>query len=238
MALRYKTRIFAFRKSDTNEADRVFSVFSDEYGRMDLFAKAIRKSVSKLRGGIDVFSFSEAEFIQGKNRKTLTDARAFQKFAGIRQNVYKFAVANRIARVIDSFIKGEEKDGKLFCLLEEVFNKLDNLSNPKARAEFLYYYFLWNFLTLQGYGPEVVNCISCKKRITPGKIYFSYKEGGVICKECSPPGAPIQELNSDIIKTLRIILERDWSTLAKLKVEEASWTAFKKVSNKYLNFKY
>ena len=80
MTTRYKTRAFVFKKNDVNESDRVFSVFTDDFGRLDIFAKAIRKNVSKLRSGIDIFFFSEIEFIQGKNRKTLTDAVLKDKF--------------------------------------------------------------------------------------------------------------------------------------------------------------
>lgn len=86
MTTRYKTKVFVFKKNNINESDRMFSVFSDNFGRLDIFAKAIRKPVSKLRSGIDIFFLSEIEFIQGKNRKTLTDAVAVKKFDGIWQD--------------------------------------------------------------------------------------------------------------------------------------------------------
>jgi len=146
MTTRYKTKAFIFKKNDVNEADRMFSLFTDNFGRLDIFAKAIRKTPSKLRGGIDLFFISEIEFIQGKNRKTLTGASVVKKFDFIYQDLERFKVANQIAEILDNFIKGQEKDIEIFGLLNEVFGQLDNKTFNSQKSSLLYYYFLWNIL--------------------------------------------------------------------------------------------
>ena len=83
MTTQYKTRAFVFKKNDRNESDRMFSVFTDEFGKLDIFAKAIRKINSKLRKDFDIFYFSDIEFVQGKNVKTLIDAARIKKFSEI-----------------------------------------------------------------------------------------------------------------------------------------------------------
>ena len=50
MTTRYKTKAFVFKKNERNESDGFFSVFTDGFGRLDIFAKAIRKNASKLWG--------------------------------------------------------------------------------------------------------------------------------------------------------------------------------------------
>src|SRR3989344_4937084 len=126
MTTRYKTRAFVFKKNDINESDRFFSVFTDDFGRLDIFAKAIRKNASKLRSGIDIFFISEIEFIQGKSKKTLTDATIIEKFDNVWQDLEKFKIANKIGEILDNFIKGEEKDEEIFSLLNEVMEKLNS----------------------------------------------------------------------------------------------------------------
>ncbi|MBU4204806.1 recombination protein O N-terminal domain-containing protein [Patescibacteria group bacterium] len=73
MALHYRTIGFVLKKNDIGEADRIFTVFTLDFGKVKISGKAIRKIASKLKGGIDVISLSEIEFIQGKAYKTLTD---------------------------------------------------------------------------------------------------------------------------------------------------------------------
>ncbi|OGZ78801.1 MAG: DNA repair protein RecO [Candidatus Staskawiczbacteria bacterium RIFOXYB1_FULL_37_44] len=215
MTVRYRTKGFVFKRAERNEADQTFSIFTKDFGRLELKAKSIRKITSKLRAGIDIFYFSEIEFIQGKNDKTLTDALKIKKFnAGIK-------TLSQISDVLDNFIKGQEKDEKTFDLLNETFDKIDN--------KLAFQYFFWNFASLQGYRIEVENCADCKSKLNPYNIYFSAKDGGVVCKNCASPAltrnlAQIfpQKINSDIVKVLRLILKKNWQTVSKLKIEPKS----------------
>src|SRR3989344_8418234 len=150
MTIRYKTQAFTFQKRDTNETDRIFSVFSGDYGRLDLFAKAIRKITSKLKGGIEIFALSDIEFIQGKNRKTLIEAALAKKFTDISKVPEKIIMAGRVSLLLDNFIKGQEADERIWNLIVDFFEKLSNekLIFPGQR---LYYYFFWNFISALGY---------------------------------------------------------------------------------------
>jgi len=230
MTTRYKTKAFVFRKNNINESDRVFSVFTDCFGRLDIFAKAIRKSTSKLKSGIDIFFMSEIEFIQGKNRKTLTDASTIEKFDNVCQDQEKFETANRISEVLNDFIKGEEKDNEVFELLTDFFNKLDNGSLKIKNHRLAFQYFFWNFISLQGYRLQVDNCAICTSKLNPYNIYFSNKEGGVVCKKCSVTDKSLKRINSDIVKILRLIFRKDWRTISKLKIEPSSQQLLEEVS--------
>jgi DNA repair protein RecO (recombination protein O) len=233
MTTRYKTRGFIFQKKDVNEADRNFSVFTDSFGRLDIFAKAIRKNASKLRSGIDIFFMSELEFIQGKSRKTLTDTNVIEKFSGVMNDLEKFKTANKIGEILDNFIKGEEKDEGVFNLLNETFYRLNNLSFSNTKCQLIYYYFLWNFLSSLGYCPEVNKCNICHGKLNPYNIYFSDKSGGTVCKKCMGHDNQAKKINSDIVKILRMILKKDWRVLSKLKIEASSQELFRKISDNY-----
>ena len=147
MATRYRAKAFVFRKNNINESDKIFSIFTEEFGQLDIFAKAIRKITSKLKSGIDIFFLSEIEFIQGKNKKTLTDAVIYEKFNRILQDLEKYKIANKIGEILDNFVKGEEKDKDIFDLLNEVFCRLDDKELTPKKCAIVYYYFFWNFIS-------------------------------------------------------------------------------------------
>ena len=52
MTVHYKTEGFVFKSVDRLEADRVFSVFTVDFGRIEVFGKSIRK--------IEVLAFWQA----------------------------------------------------------------------------------------------------------------------------------------------------------------------------------
>ena len=73
MAIHYRTQGFILKKTDRGEADQILTIYTKDFGKLEILGKAIRKIKSKLRSGADLFYFSEIEFIQGKAYKTLTD---------------------------------------------------------------------------------------------------------------------------------------------------------------------
>ena len=226
MTTKHRTRGFVFKKTDVAEADRIFSVVTEDFGRLEIRGKAIRKINSKLRAGVDLFCFSEIEFIQGKNNKTLTDAIKIAKFGNMGKDMEKLKIVCLISDILDNFIKGQEKDKKLFDLLSNVFKNLES----SKKQDLVYHYFIWNFLSLQGYRSEVNFCALCRNKFNSHTIYFSVKEGGIICEKCLGADKNAQNINSDVVKVLRIIFKKDWDVLSRLKICQPSMDMLKEIS--------
>jgi DNA repair protein RecO (recombination protein O) len=222
MTVQYRTRGFVFKKEDQNESDRVFSVFTEDFGRVELKAKSIRKITSKLRANIDLFYLSEIEFIQGRNNKTLTDAVRISRLNSEKVDFKKLKTAHRISDTLDSFIKGQEKDERTFALINEVFTVLAGNGNEIKNHLFFFHYFFWNFMSSQGYRLEVNKCATCQGEIKPYNIYFSATDGGIICQACFYRLKKGDKINSDVVKILRIILKKDIKTLRRLRMGQQS----------------
>jgi DNA repair protein RecO (recombination protein O) len=233
MAVYYRTQGFIFKKKDILEADRAFSVFTYDFGRLEIFGKAIRKITSKLRSGIEIFYLSEIEFIQGKNRKTLTDTIAIEKFNSIIKDPVRLEISHKIGDVLDNFIKGQEKDESVFVLLRDTLNELNSPELRASNIQLIYYYFLWNFLSMMGYHPEIQKCATCASDLNPHILYFSNNDGGIICKNCSGFNMEAKRINSDIVKILRLIFNKDRQILFKLKIEPLSQSLLKEISDDY-----
>ena len=236
----YRTQGFILKKTDQGESDRIFTIFTKDFGRLKLLAKAERKIKSKLRAGLELFYLSEIEFIQGKTYKTITDAFLIEKFQNLRRNLERLTIIYKVANDLDNFVKGEEPDEKIWHLLNETFEKLNNsslkienwrakrsasssrslLSAEAPKLKIIYYCFFWNFISILGYKPELYFCSSCQKKLKPEKLYFRAKEGGIICPNCSKNFKDKIEIKPEVVKILRKILEKDWKILLRLKLFE------------------
>ena len=235
MAVHYRTQGFFIKKVDRTEADQLFTIYTKDFGRLEILGKAIRKIKSKLRSGADIFYLSDIEFIQGKTQKTLTDAILIEKFENLRRNLKKLKIAYKIAEVFDELVRGQEKDEDLWNLLKETIQKLNNLQFTIYNLQLVYFYFLWNLLSILGYQPELYNCVLCQKKLIPGILYFSSKEGGIICQNCSKENREAKKIDLDTIKILRLFLEKNWPILNKLKIKEIHLKLLKNISQNYLN---
>ena len=240
MSIHYQTQGVFIKKVDRGEADQVFTIYTKDYGKLEILGKAIRKIKSKLRSGAELFYLSEIEFIQGKAHKTLTDAVLIDNFRNIRNNLQKLAVAFKISQALDALIKEQEQDKEIWHLLNECFRELDNWKNQGWKLKIIYYYFFWNLISILGYQPELYHCLICQKRIIPEKIYFGPEQGGIICRNCGhnlPRQAQklektkvVQEISLNVIKILRIFLSKDLPLIKKLKIEDKDQELLKKIS--------
>lgn len=237
MAERHKTRGIVLEKRDLREADQAFYIFSQDFGKIEVLGRAIRKIKSKLRAGIDIFYFSEIEFIEGKARKTLIDALAISKFKNIRGNLNKLKVANQVGETVKIFLEGQEKDDKIWELLYEIFNILDERSLSLEQYALLYYYFFWNFVSIVGYRIDLFNCAQCQKELFLGNLNFIPEEGGIACELCSGKENSrgiSNKISPEVIKILRFIERRDWQIITRLKLDKSQIADLSAVSNCYL----
>jgi len=236
MAIHYRTKGFILKKADSGEADRIFTVFTKEFGKLKILAKAIRKIGSKLRGGMEVFYLTDIEFIQGKTYKTLTDALLIDNFQNLRKDLKRLKIAQDISEMTDGLIRGEEKDEKIWNLLKTVFRELDKISLSIKECWLIYYYFLWNFLSILGYKPQLNFCSICQRKLILPNVYFNKKEGGTICPICFEKTKEGKKILPDVVKILRLFLEKGLNFLKKLKIKKEYQKAVKEMSEEYLSY--
>ena len=234
MATHYRSQGIIFQKKDVGEADRLFSVYTKDFGRLDLLARAERKIKSKLRGGLELFYLSEIEFIQGKAYKTLTDTILIDSCQGLRKSLEKLTSAHKISNILDRLMKAEEADDNIWDLLLEVFGNLNSWRENKENWKLIYHYFLWNILFLLGYQLELHQCSNCQKKISSDKIFFSLGAGGVICDGCR--GESAKEIKANTLKIIRLFSKRDVGTVKKLKFEKEDLDSLEEVSRRYLSW--
>jgi len=250
----YRTRGFIIRKEDKGETDQILSVFTEDFGKLQILGKGIRKITSKLRPAADLFYLSEIEFIQGKNYKTLTDAILLKKFKNISQSLEKFEIVLKIAEAIDLLTSQEEKDEKIWNLAVLIFREIENLEIENYKLKIIYFYFLWNLFAILGYEPELYNCPICNRKLLPETFYFIASQGGIVCWRCLgqlikseqlsesikenrkniKESIGAKEIKIDTVKILRILLKNDWLTAKKLKISETNnlW----EISERYFSY--
>ena len=55
MFIHYRTNGVMIKKKDLGEADQLFTIYTKDFGKLEILGKAIRKISSKLRSGAELF---------------------------------------------------------------------------------------------------------------------------------------------------------------------------------------
>lgn len=237
MFIHHSTKGLVLGERDFKESDRFFTIYTKEFGKLALLAKAVRKIKSKLRGGLNLFSLTEIEFIQGKTHKTLTDAKTVESFRNIKDSLIKLKIAYKTAEIVDNLIEEQERDKNIWNLLEKTFREL-NKGNSLNRDLKVYHYFFWNLIDFIGFRPSTEKCLFCQKKLNSGILYFNAKQGGVICEKCLPRGEKkiSKKVSLDFLKILGVILKKDRALLYKVRMKKDHLEELKEVSEYYYSF--
>ncbi len=236
MFIHYRTPGFVLKENEKGEADKVFTIFTKDLGRIEVLGKGIRKMESKLRSGVPLFSLTKIEFIQGKNYKTLTDAILLDDFEEIKKDPEKLKISFRIAETFTNLVKPPQEDEGIWNLLGEIFNGLNQMRYAVDDIQLFYQFFFWRLLPFLGYQPELYHCLDCGKRLVPRHLFFSSR-GGIVCGSCRDQEISVdKEIRPNAIKVLREVLRRDLRGLSKIKIGSELNQEIEEISDFYLQF--
>lgn len=231
-----KTEAVVIGEKELSEDDKLFSVYTKEFGKIEVLGKAVRKSKAKLRSGLQILNYISLEFVKGKSFNIATDVIIKDEFLQTKRDLKLFRFAFYICNLLDKLISGEEKDKRIWDLLFETLKEINQLSVIFNHLPLVIRYFEWNLLSFLGFEPELYQCVGCGEKIKYGKFFFSAKKGGVLCEKCSnKKDRAFKEISRDAIKILRLIINQDKTILKKLKIIQEQEKELKDFSFYYLS---
>lgn len=231
----FKTDAIVIREQEIGEADKLFTLYTEKFGKIEVLGKGIRKIKAKLKGGLQILNYISLEFVKGKNFFIATDAVLKDDFFEMKKEIKTFRMGLYICALLSNLIKGEEKDEKIWKL------SVETLNNLQPTVDILYLalrYFEWNILSYMGFRPELYHCIFCRGKVRNGKFHFSAKGGGLVCKECYERNVKdnLKKISSDTIKILRLVLSLNKNILKRLRIEKFQEKELKEISKYFLEY--
>jgi len=168
----FRTRGIILNRTDYGEADRIISFLTPDHGKVKAIAKGVRKSKSKLAGGIELFSVSDLSFIPGRREiATVVSTRLIKYFGSIVKNLDRTNAGYRLIKQLDRATE-EVPEPAYFFLLEEAFGALDNY---KLNLELIEMWFGMQLLRLAGHTPNLRADTRGHKLIPEGKYSFDFE---------------------------------------------------------------
>lgn len=149
MAIHQRTEGIILQRQDAREYDLVVTAYTKDFGKLKLSAISARKITSKLRGGLEPLCLSDLEFIEGRSRLVVTDAKAKERYNTVRGDLARLQAAFQILDSVDRLVQGQEADEKAWELLSE---SLHTMNNPQSLPQDILSQFSHRFLALLGYG--------------------------------------------------------------------------------------
>lgn len=202
------TKGIVLARTNFGEADRIVTVLTPSHGKLRLMARGVRKTKSKLAGGIELLSVSDLTFIRGRGDiSTLVSARLQTHYGAIVQDIDRTMLAYELIKQLNKATE-DEPESAYFALLEQSFAALDDHSIDKILIEI---WFAAQLLRLSGHAPNLRTDTAGNKLQADQSYNFSFDD-------MSFAVAPAGKFGADHIKLLRLLFEGHTpATLAHVK---------------------
>jgi DNA repair protein RecO (recombination protein O) len=198
------TKGIVLSRVDYGEADRILTILTPEHGKLSMMARGVRKSKSKLAGGIELFSVSDITYMAGRGELgTLISSRLVKYYDNIVSDIERVQLGYELIKLLNK-VTEDKPESDYFDLLEQSFIALNNNS---FSIDLIRIWFHARLLRMAGHTPNLRTdtndnklAVDSKYNFDPEAMTFTAHEQG--------------RYNATQIKTLRLLF--DGHTLVSL----------------------
>jgi DNA repair protein RecO (recombination protein O) len=213
----YRTHALVLRRRDYSDADRILTVFTPNYGKLELIAKGVRKTTSRKAGHLELFGHSALLVAQARTWDIITEAVNVQSFPAIRSDLETIGRASYLCELVDLFTESSDENQPMWDLLLFGLQEL-NAQHEGADPDLLLHWFELHLLALAGFQPQLFECLYCDQELEPVTNYINLIEGGVVCPRCAEGQRELEPLEPEALKVMRFLQTRPWQVVRPVKV--------------------
>lgn len=222
---------FTLLRRDQKENDQLITFYTKENGKIEAFAKGVKKIASKNSTALDPFSLLDIEIISGKELAYVTKVSIVQPFFEIRSSLKKNLIAGFVFNLVNNSVSYNFKDEKLFYMIQDF---LESLVKEKNSGNLLIESFMVKLWERLGLAPVIENCVKCGKNDVEKK-YFSSSEGGIVCIGCNKSANSI-ELKTSVQTVFHKIRKFNFTEINNLIISPDDNEVFYKIIKSFYEY--
>ena len=211
----YKTEAIIVRQRKLGEADRILTLYTPTYGKMDAKAKSVRKTTSRLSGHLQPLNRCMLQLAQGHTADVVTGVEVMESFRRIREDLDTLSLALYAAELTDRMTAEHVHSFPTYRLLLDTLRRLDEGAGDIALR-----FFEMKLLDQSGFRPEIERCVGCTRELQPVDNFFAPVAGGAVCRDCVPGLAGPRVLTLNGLKLLRLLQRGSYNDVARVKTLE------------------
>lgn len=206
----YTVEAIVLRTDDFGDANRVVTLFTRQYGKIEANAYGCRRSRSPMSGALQMFNRITANLTRGAKIDTIRDADIKNFYGALTSDLNRLAYASFLFEIVNRMTLPRQIELETFYLLTNALPAL-NSRNPRIAALIG----ACQFMETGGMQLNFSRCVHCGREIV-GDAAISLIDGGAICPDCIDAAQDCRAYPDALRKTFQTMLNFDWREENKL----------------------
>lgn len=206
------TEAIVLHARDFAEHDRIVSLYSREFGRIQGIAKNAKRSRKRFGGALEPFSHVNSFVTIKENQGLVRLERCdiLRVFPELALDMQKLLFGTYFLELVYRLCPERQRSPAVFSLL---LGFITRLAERACRQDLVQLYVL-RFFELLGYQPQFSACVRCREVFVIDRPYvFSVSGGGIVCPACRSRQADGLPLSAG---TIRVFQQAQHMALEKL----------------------
>lgn len=200
----FKIEGIVLQTTDFGDANRVVTIFSREFGKLEANAYGCRRARNPMSGAMQMFNHISAEVTQGLKVDTIRDADIIHFYGNLTADIDRLAYAALFFEIVNKMTLPKLPEINIFNLILKALPAL-NERNPEIAALIA----SCQFMEFSGIQLNFERCVHCGNEIV-GDAVLSFADGGAVCKNCLEPSENFLSYPENLRLTFQEILMFDW----------------------------
>ncbi len=230
----FRMQAIILSRRDIREHDQIVSLYTEERGKLELFARGIKKMASKNASSLEPYTWNHVGTVRGRQIEYVTSVQPIRFFPILRTDAKRSGAAWYFMWFLDVLIPAGGGDKALFKL---VLSWLEYLEEERVdRHVLLLDAVIFKFIALLGFRPTFDACYRCEKSVDGMTreflclpledqkkfvVYVSLGDGGVMCADCFTAHTQKDTRIDTFVSThisdmhdLRLLLHGTWGAIS------------------------
>lgn len=198
------------KTDDFGDANRVVTLFTKEFGKLEANAYGCRRARSPLSGALQMFNHISAELTRGTKVDTIREADILNFYDSLTADLERLAYASLFFEIVNRMTLPRQRELETFNLLTKSLPALSK-RNPKVAALIG----ACQFMETSGMQLNFSRCVHCGAWIE-GDAAISLLDGGAVCLDCTDAAQDVRPYPDALRRTFETMLEFNWRDDTKL----------------------
>jgi len=201
---KYNTQAIVLKNIKYKDSDKIFTLFTKDFGKISAIGRGVRKISSKRAGNLDTLNLVLISIYESDNGiRNIEEVKTLESFKNLKKDLKKSMKAYYIMELI---YKSTEEDESVPRIFELLIKSLKALEKNNYEGNLFVCYFEMNLMKLLGYQLTVDKCHKCERVLDDSwkKYTFNVENGGVECERCAGFGI---DLSKEAALSLRKIMD-------------------------------
>jgi DNA repair protein RecO (recombination protein O) len=212
----YKTEAIILRQRRFADADRFLTIYSPTYGKIDVKARGVRRTTSRMSGHLQPLTRCMLQLAQGHAGDVVAGCETIESFPRLREDLDRLSRGMYAAELIERFVPERVPGYVTYRLLLDTLRRLEESGDSDLVLRFTE----MRLLDQGGFRPQLDACVGCSAALQPEQNFFGPQSGGALCRACAAGIVGPRTLTVDALKVLRLLQRASYNDVARLKLSD------------------